>query len=114
MHAYLPAGIGPPIHSQSTQIAHSTQHTHHPPARPQVYWNSRLETEHHRLVGLFRPGETVLDVMAGIGPFAVPAAQKGCTVGGRVGRWVGAPAPARGIPLPPWAGKGGSFSALPA
>ncbi|KAA6423720.1 MAG: tRNA (guanine(37)-N1)-methyltransferase [Trebouxia sp. A1-2] len=46
----------------------------------QVYWNSRLETEHKRLVDSFRPGEVVLDVMAGIGPFAIPAAQKGCTV----------------------------------
>jgi hypothetical protein len=52
-----------------------------PVLRAQVYWNSRLETEHHRLVKeAFKPGETVLDVMAGIGPFAVPAAQKGCTV----------------------------------
>ena len=46
----------------------------------QVYWNSRLETEHKRLVDSFRPGEVVLDVMAGIGPFAIPAAQRGCTV----------------------------------
>jgi len=46
----------------------------------QVYWNSRLETEHKRLVDSFKPGEVVLDIMAGIGPFAVPAAQRGCTV----------------------------------
>ena len=41
-----------------------------------VYWNSKLETEHRRLIGLFKPGEVVCDVMAGIGPFAVPAGKK--------------------------------------
>lgn len=45
-----------------------------------VYWNSRLEHEHIRLVSLFRPGETICDMFAGIGPFAIPAAQKGCLV----------------------------------
>jgi len=41
-----------------------------------VYWNSRLQTEHKRLIDLFEPGEVVCDVMAGIGPFAVPAGKK--------------------------------------
>lgn len=41
-----------------------------------VYWNTRLQTEHSRLVSLFREGEAVCDVMAGIGPFAVPAGKK--------------------------------------
>ncbi|KAM3415513.1 tRNA (guanine(37)-N1)-methyltransferase [Cercospora zeina] len=41
-----------------------------------VYWNSRLNTEHRRLVSLFHEGEAVCDVMAGIGPFAVPAGKK--------------------------------------
>lgn len=45
-----------------------------------VYWNSRLEHEHLRLVSLFQAGETICDMFSGIGPFAIPAAQKGCVV----------------------------------
>ena len=45
-----------------------------------VYWNTRLHTEHARLVEMFQLGEAVCDVMAGIGPFAVPAGKKGCFV----------------------------------
>ncbi|CCK68639.1 tRNA (guanine) methyltransferase KNAG_0B01970 [Huiozyma naganishii CBS 8797] len=42
-----------------------------------VYWNSRLHTEHDRLVSqYFKPGEVVCDVFAGVGPFAVPAGKK--------------------------------------
>lgn len=42
-----------------------------------VYWNSKLEGEHTRLIKTFKPGEVVCDVMAGIGPFAVPAGRNG-------------------------------------
>ncbi|PKA56264.1 tRNA (guanine(37)-N1)-methyltransferase 2 [Apostasia shenzhenica] len=45
-----------------------------------VYWNSRLEHEHIRLISQFKPGETICDMFAGVGPFSIPAAQKGCFV----------------------------------
>ncbi|GAA5808026.1 hypothetical protein MFLAVUS_001408 [Mucor flavus] len=45
-----------------------------------VYWNSRLHTEHDRLVQLFKKNEYVCDVFAGVGPFALPAAKKGAIV----------------------------------
>jgi len=41
-----------------------------------VYWNPRLGTEHSRLFELFKEGEAVCDVMAGVGPFAVPAGKR--------------------------------------
>jgi tRNA G37 N-methylase Trm5 len=79
---------------------HPTAQPTHPPNRPpktpskpprKVYWNSRLETEHARLAALFGASDTVVDVMAGIGPFAVPAGVRGCRVR----------APARAAPAPP-------------
>ncbi len=46
-----------------------------------VYWNSRLVQEHTKVVEMLKRKEVVLDVFAGVGPFAVPAARlKGCTV----------------------------------
>ncbi|CAM0945330.1 unnamed protein product [Alopecurus aequalis] len=45
-----------------------------------VYWNSRLEHEHIRLVSLFKKGDVICDMFAGIGPFSIPAGQKGCIV----------------------------------
>ena len=45
-----------------------------------VYWNSRLATEHRALIDLMHPGDIVLDVFAGVGPFSLPATKKGCIV----------------------------------
>ncbi|GBE77437.1 tRNA (guanine(37)-N1)-methyltransferase [Sparassis crispa] len=46
----------------------------------QVYWNSRLNHEHERIVQLFSPQDVIADVFAGVGPFSIPAAKKGCGV----------------------------------
>lgn len=45
-----------------------------------VYWNSRLQTEHKRLVESFSETDIICDMFAGVGPFAIPAAKKGCYV----------------------------------
>ncbi|KAF8327587.1 Met-10+ like-protein-domain-containing protein [Cantharellus anzutake] len=48
----------------------------------QVYWNSRLHSEHERLVSSFDGSDVIADVFAGVGPFSIPAAKKGCAVFG--------------------------------
>ncbi len=46
-----------------------------------VYWNSRLEAEHTRLIRAWvKPSEIIVDAMAGIGPFAIPAAKQNSIV----------------------------------
>lgn len=45
-----------------------------------VYWNSRLQGEHGRLLKGLKEEDILCDMFAGVGPFAVPAAKKGCLV----------------------------------
>ena len=45
-----------------------------------VYWNSRLHTEHKRILDVLKAGDVVVDMFAGVGPFAIPACCKGCMV----------------------------------
>jgi tRNA (guanine37-N1)-methyltransferase len=46
----------------------------------EVYWNSRLQTAHNRLVEELPASSVVCDMTCGVGPFTVPLAAKGCTV----------------------------------
>ncbi|XP_053690065.1 tRNA (guanine(37)-N1)-methyltransferase [Sabethes cyaneus] len=45
-----------------------------------VYWNPRLSTEHEKIVKMLSANDVLVDIYAGVGPFSVPAAKKGCTV----------------------------------
>lgn len=46
-----------------------------------VYWNSRLQQEHGRLVGMnFKRGDVIVDMFCGVGPFSIPASKRGCVV----------------------------------
>jgi tRNA (guanine37-N1)-methyltransferase len=46
----------------------------------EVYFSPRLATERHRVVEQVEPGEGVVDMFAGVGPFAIPAAARGAEV----------------------------------
>ncbi|KAL3276526.1 hypothetical protein HHI36_011903 [Cryptolaemus montrouzieri] len=45
-----------------------------------VYWNSRLCTEHERIIEIVKSNDLFIDVFAGVGPFSIPIAKKGCYV----------------------------------
>jgi tRNA (guanine37-N1)-methyltransferase len=45
-----------------------------------VYFSPRLATERHRLLEGVEPGDRFLDMFAGVGPFAIPAAGRGAAV----------------------------------
>jgi len=41
-----------------------------------AYFSPRLSTEHNRVASQVKDGETVVDLFAGVGPFAIPIAKK--------------------------------------
>lgn len=46
-----------------------------------VYWNSRLSSEHERMIKKFnKKRDVIFDIFAGVGPFSIPAAKAKCRV----------------------------------
>jgi len=45
-----------------------------------VYWNTRLSSEHQRIVQMLSKDSVLIDAFCGVGPFAIPALKKGCKV----------------------------------
>lgn len=45
-----------------------------------VYWNSRLSTEHERIIKKISENDVLFDIFAGVGPFSIPCARKKCYV----------------------------------
>ena len=43
-----------------------------------AFWNSRLQGERKRITELFKSGDVILDVFAGVGPFSILACKKQC------------------------------------
>ncbi|MFC5134723.1 MULTISPECIES: class I SAM-dependent methyltransferase [Haloferacaceae] len=46
----------------------------------EVYFSPRLATERHRVIEQVEPDESVVDMFAGVGPYAVPMAARGADV----------------------------------
>ena len=46
----------------------------------EVYFSPRLATERHRVIERVDPGEFVVDMFAGVGPYAIPMAARGTEV----------------------------------
>lgn len=46
----------------------------------EVYWNSRLQQEHLRMIRSFTSKDVICDMMCGIGPFVIPLALRGSKV----------------------------------
>ncbi|GAB7090430.1 class I SAM-dependent methyltransferase family protein [Halorubrum luteum] len=46
----------------------------------EVYFSPRLATERRRIVEQVEPGESVVDMFAGVGPYAIPMAARGASV----------------------------------
>ena len=64
----------------STETVHREYGTDLAVDLAEVYFSPRLATERHRVVEQVEPGEQVVDMFAGVGPFAVPMAARGAEV----------------------------------
>ena len=62
---------------ESTETVHREYGFEYALDLAEVYFSPRLATERHRVTEQVEPGERVLDMFAGVGPFVIPAAARG-------------------------------------
>ena len=61
---------------ESTQTIHTEHGIRLAVDVSRVYFSPRLSTEHDRVTNLVKPGEVIVDLFSGIGPFAILAAKR--------------------------------------
>jgi len=64
----------------STETVHREYGTELAVDLAEVFFSPRLATERHRVAEQVRAGERALDMFAGVGPFAIPFAERGADV----------------------------------
>jgi len=64
----------------STETVHTEYGTDLAVDLAEVFFSPRLATERHRVAEQVQPGEHALDMFAGVGPFAIPFAERGAEV----------------------------------
>jgi len=64
----------------STETVHTEYGTELAVDLADVFFSPRLATERHRVAEQVQSGEHALDMFAGVGPFAIPFAERGATV----------------------------------
>ncbi|MFC7070962.1 class I SAM-dependent methyltransferase [Halobaculum lipolyticum] len=68
------------LHGDDTETVHREYGHEFALDIAEVYFSPRLATERHRVVEQVQEGEHVVDMFAGVGPFAVPMAARGADV----------------------------------
>jgi tRNA (guanine37-N1)-methyltransferase len=70
------------LYGNETEVVHREYGCEFAVDLAEVYFSPRLATERHRVVSQVESGERVIDMFAGVGPFAIPIAARAADVVG--------------------------------